>query len=285
VAVRRLVYPLIVGLNVALALLALSREIREPVIAAALQVATMLAVALLERAIPYRPEWNVSKGDVLTDVAFVVSSTLAYSAGELAAKLPFLWVHFSGPWPTSWPLLAQLGPALVVAELGCYLLHRTQHGGGLLWRLHAVHHNAPRLYWLNSARAHPLDSLLTAIVSLGPLVALGASEQLVALVLVFQGAHALLQHSNIDVRLGPLNWLLSMAEVHRWHHSRNLEEANANYGQTLLVWDVLLGTRRVPPGEPPTDTGLTAMPWFPSGFLGQVLAPIRWRAAGSATPP
>ena len=26
-----------------------------------------------------------------------------------------------------------------------------------LWRFHATHHSAPRLYWLNAGRFHPLD--------------------------------------------------------------------------------------------------------------------------------
>ncbi len=110
-------------------------------------------------------------------------------------------------------------------------------------------------------------------------------ERVLALVLVFQGAHAFFQHSNVDVRLGPLNWLLSMAEVHRWHHSRRVEEANANYGQTVLVWDWVFGTRKVPGGEPPADTGLTDMPWFPQRFLGQLASPFRWRAGREAPSP
>src|SRR6185295_8636394 len=68
------------------------------------------------------------------------------------------------PWPTSWPLIAQLVPALIIAELGVYVVHRIQHRGGLLWRLHAVHHSVPRMYWLNNGRNHPLDVVLTLVL-------------------------------------------------------------------------------------------------------------------------
>jgi sterol desaturase/sphingolipid hydroxylase (fatty acid hydroxylase superfamily) len=54
------------------------------------------------------------------------------------------------------------------------------------------------------------------------------------------------QHANVQLRLGPLNWFFSMAELHRWHHSRTVEEANHNYGQTISVWDWVFGTRYLP---------------------------------------
>jgi sterol desaturase/sphingolipid hydroxylase (fatty acid hydroxylase superfamily) len=283
--VRFAVYPLIVGGSVALAVAALDRGVNPAAVALALQALAFVLVALLERLLPYRAEWNRSRGDIPTDAAFLVSSSLSFQLGMTLSELPFLYIHHSGIWPTAWPIVLQLALALVVGELGVYWIHRIQHMGGLLWRIHASHHSAPRLYFLNSARAHPLDSLATGAVTVGPLVALGADERLLTLVLVFQGAHAFLQHSNVDARLGPLNWVLSMAEVHRWHHSRTIEESNANYGQTVLVWDWVFGTRKVPPGEPPVETGLTNMPWFPPRFWGQLASPWRWRAGGDAPSP
>ena len=77
--------------------------------------------------------------------------------------------------------------------------------------------------------------MLSLGLLVAPLALLGAGEKVIALTIVYSAVHALLQHSNVDVRLGPLNWIFSMAEVHRWHHSRDLGESNANYGQTLLV--------------------------------------------------
>ena len=57
-------------------------------------------------------------------------------------------------------LLAQLPLALVVAELVEYSFHRLMHEVPWLWRFHATHHSAPRLYWLNAARFHPIDLFL-----------------------------------------------------------------------------------------------------------------------------
>jgi sterol desaturase/sphingolipid hydroxylase (fatty acid hydroxylase superfamily) len=190
-----------------------------------------------------------------------------------------------GLWPSRWPLAAQLAIAFPIAELPVYWFHRLEHRGGFLWRIHAVHHSAPRLYFLNSARNHPIDAVLSLALLVAPLVLLGAGERLLAVAMVVWAVHALLQHANVDVRLGPLNWILSMAEVHRWHHSRRIDEANANYGQTLLLWDIVFGTRRVPRREPPEDVGLPDLPAYPTGWLGQVASPFDGQLWRSELPP
>lgn len=68
-----------------------------------------------------------------------------------------------------------------------------------------------------------------------------------------------------------------MAELHRWHHSRVLEEANSNFGQNLIVWDIIYGTRFLPKDrEPPAEIGITDMPAFPMSYLAQLASPFTW---------
>lgn len=241
---------------------------------------TVSSVLLLERWLPYAPAWRSPRGDVRADLLHFVIT------GALAQALPGLVPVVSAVWP-AWPLPAQLGLALVVAEFLQYWLHRGLHAWRPLWRVHAVHHSAPRLYWLNNTRTHPIEALLSGAATMAPLIALGAGPQVLALYAAFAGTFALLQHANVDVRLGPLNWIFSAAEVHRWHHSRRVAEADANYGAVLLVWDLVFATRRVPTDRPPAvDVGLADMPAFPTGYLAQVAAPFSarlWRR--DATPP
>ena len=78
------------------------------------------------------------------------------------------------------------------------------------------------------------------------------------------------------LKLGPLNWVLSTAELHRWHHSTKPEEGNSNYGSNLVLWDLLFGTRFLPREHPPVELGLSDMPNFPRRFWGQLLSPFRW---------
>ena len=68
-----------------------------------------------------------------------------------------------------------------------------------------------------------------------------------------------------------------MTELHRWHHSPDLAEGNHNYGGNLIVWDVVFGTRFLPPDrEPPRTIGIGDMPAFPRGLLWQLAVPFRW---------
>jgi sterol desaturase/sphingolipid hydroxylase (fatty acid hydroxylase superfamily) len=72
--------------------------------------------------------------------------------------------------------------------------------------------------------------------------------------------------------------LFSMAELHRWHHSRVLEEANSNYGNNIILWDLIFGTFYHPKDrEPSEDVGLSDIPDFPKDYLGQLLSPVRWK--------
>jgi sterol desaturase/sphingolipid hydroxylase (fatty acid hydroxylase superfamily) len=167
---------------------------------------------------------------------------------------------------------------MLVSQFGEYIAHRSMHEVPLLWRLHATHHSPGRLYWLNAARFHPIDTALLFFLGTTPLVLLGAPAEMFLLLLVWTSVHGLFQHCNIRLRLGPLNYVFSMAELHRWHHSLKLEEANANYGNNILFWDLVFGTVHYPKDRAASaDIGLSDLPDFPKDYLGQVLSPWRWR--------
>jgi sterol desaturase/sphingolipid hydroxylase (fatty acid hydroxylase superfamily) len=141
-----------------------------------------------------------------------------------------------------------------------------------------MHHSAPRLYFLNAVRFHPVDIALSTFSPMIPLILLGADGRLIALFGLVSAVHGLFQHANIVLELGPLNWFFSMAELHRWHHSRLLEESNTNFGQNLIVWDIVFGTRFLPKDrEPPSDIGIAGLPSFPMDYWGQLVSPFRWK--------
>ena len=76
-----------------------------------------------------------------------------------------------------------------------------------------------------------------------------------------------------------------MAELHRWHHSPVVAQANHNYGHNLIVWDIVFGTRWLPADrEPPAEVGLENLPRFPKTLLGQLASPFRWRAITAEEP-
>jgi sterol desaturase/sphingolipid hydroxylase (fatty acid hydroxylase superfamily) len=252
-----------------------------------------ISVALAEQRWPFRREWLRNHGDLATDVAHALFSGIGITqlmriivqAVGLAIAAAMSTALGSTLWPTSWPLALQLAVALVVAELPQYWLHRWQHEHDALWRFHAVHHSAPRLYWLNAARFHPVDIGLLYLVGYLPLIALGAPPIVIMLFTLFDAVFGMLQHANLDMRLGPLNWIFSAAEPHRWHHSRTLVEANTNYGSNLIVWDHVFGSFFLPGDrQPPRDIGLADLPQFPQTWAAQLLAPLRWRRLRETSP-
>lgn len=242
-------------------------------------------VALLERALPFRAEWNRARGDLWTDAAYLPTTWLAsIGVQPLSAALAtgiggsLSRTLDSGLWPVHWPVLVQLALAAVVVELPSYWAHRLLHEVPWLWPLHAVHHSAPRLYWLNATRSHPLEIALRGIIGMLPLGIAGASAELIALFGITNLVVGLFQHANIDIRLGPLDWIFSAAPVHRWHHSRERAESNTNYGDNFIFWDTVFGTRHMPAREPPGEVGIGGLDAFPPGYPAQLVAPLRWRA-------
>jgi ornithine lipid hydroxylase len=282
---RGLAFPLILGgtLTLAIVLLPGLGPLATLAVANAVGFGAILAA---ERVLPYRPGWSRSHGDLGTDLLHMVFSGIGTT--QLVRPLVgIVGVAVAGAlsravgvslWPTDWPYAMQLLLALLIAELPQYWLHRWQHEHDGLWRFHATHHSAPRLYFLNAARFHPLDLGLLYFVGYLPLIALGCPEETIMLYALFDAVFGMLQHSNIDVRLGGLNRLFSMAEVHRWHHSRTVREANSNYGSNLMVWDLAFGTYFRPADrEPPEQIGIADMPDFPTTYLAQLGSPFRWR--------
>ncbi len=266
----------------------------DPALALALPVAgTYTFLAIAERVIPWHRSWLHSRGDLRTDIGLFATNSamgaLFTPAMLVLATSAGAWLSGaigSGLWPTAWPILAQLALALVVAELVEYSFHRAMHEVPWMWRFHATHHSAPRLYWLNAARFHPIDLFLVGAVKLVPLAILGAGAPVFALVNVFSAVHGSYQHANVPVRLGPLNWIFSMTELHRWHHSKRIEESNHNYGGNLIVWDVVFGTRFLPEDrDPPEEIGIEALPAFPMGFWANLASPFRWRKLAEESGP
>jgi sterol desaturase/sphingolipid hydroxylase (fatty acid hydroxylase superfamily) len=62
-------------------------------------------------------------------------------------------------------------------------------------------------------------------------------------------------HANVRWRLGPLIYVLMGPEMHRWHHSRDRERRQHNFGNNFSIFDWLFGTGYVS-REMPTTFGV-----------------------------
>jgi sterol desaturase/sphingolipid hydroxylase (fatty acid hydroxylase superfamily) len=262
----------------------------ESVAVGLINAASMGLVAFLEWRYPYRARWASLDADFPADVWHMLVSMIGAAALVRALLFGLLYQGASALsaglgaslWPLFWPLWAQLLLALAVAEFGYYWCHRLGHEWGAMWRLHATHHSVRRLYWLNSGHFHPLDVALNYACEVAPLILLGAPAEVMLLFSVFTGLNGMLKHSNLPQSLGVLRYVISAAEAHRWHHSKDPREGNTNYGSNLSLWDWLFGTFYLPSDrEPPEDIGLSGDVSFPRGFLAQLASPFRgelWRS-------
>ena len=248
---------------------------------------SMLTIAILEHFFPCHRRWQLNHGDVGVDILHnIVSGFMtveALRAGLLLLVAPVAaWLSATlgaSLWPSSWPLAAQLVLALVVSEPLHYWTHRLAHErSDVLWSWHAVHHSAERLYWLNVGRDHPLGITLQFTCQFTPLVLMGCPAHVFHLWALFSAVHGMLQHSNVDMRLGVFHWVFSSADLHRWHHSRHLQEANHNYGAVLIYCDLLFGSFFLPARQAPSDPGISYLPTFPKAYLSQLTVPFRWAA-------
>ncbi|OIN44448.1 fatty acid hydroxylase [Pseudomonas azotoformans] len=240
----------------------------------------VIAVAvsfLAEQWLPYEPQWNRSLGDRRRDTVHALVNESLNALGLLILPGLTALLAFDGVWPRGWPLWEQLLMAIVLADAGITLMHYASHRIAPLWRLHAVHHSVQRLYGFNGLMKHPLHQILEATAGLLPLILLGIPldvAQLLALAIALQ---LLLQHSNVDMRLGPLRWVFAWAPVHRFHHMKYGRAGDVNFGLFLNLWDWLLGTAFYREGYRmgAGDLGIGSRPDFPVDYGAQLRDPFR----------
>lgn len=231
----------------------------------------------LERWLPYQQQWQQSDGQLLNDIGHTVltkgfSQLLATSAAlfglsELGPETA------SGFWPADWPLFFQVVLALVIGEFGLYWAHRSAHEWWPAWCWHAVHHSVTKLWFVNTGRFHLFDSLWKSAFALTLASIAGAPKEIIMWVLVITPLVGFLTHCNVDMRCGWINWVFNTPQLHRWHHSQVVEEGNSNYGENLIIWDTIFGTRYLPANRrPPVDIGCPDP--VPTNFLDQIAFPV-----------
>ena len=254
--------------------------------------ASVLVGAILitwhELKLPYRAEWKPAAAEVGTDATFLglvhIAVPLLFSVYLVVALAEFLrtsGIAVETLWPHRLPVWAQAALMMLVADFGRYWLHRAFHRFAPMWRLHAVHHSPHRLYWVNVGRFHPLEKSIQYCFDALPFALVGVAGEVLAAYFVFYAINGFYQHSNCLVRLGPLNYLIAGPELHRWHHSELPEESNNNFGNNLIVWDLLFGTRFLPREREVGPLGLVNRA-YPMSFWSQMKTPfVRGIESGS----
>ncbi len=237
-------------------------------------------ITLHEIKLPYREEWKPNVEEISADTLFMITVQVALPylisisvVILLSDMLRSNGVAMENFWPNDLPVAVQAGLMLLAADFPRYWLHRAFHKFTPMWRFHAVHHSPHRLYWLNVGRFHPIEKAIQYAVDALPFALVGVSSEVLAAYFVVYGINGFFQHSNCRVHLGPLNYIVSGPELHRWHHSELASESDTNFGNNLIIWDVLFGTRFLPKDREVGSLGLLNRK-YPMGFLAQMKTPF-----------
>ena len=241
-----------------------------------------LAVSLLvlERVMPHEKSWNEDDGQTWANIAHTLLSkgtvqtlVIFSTAIGLATLVSSVNEPGHGIWPREFPLWIQVCMGVVLAEFGLYWAHRIAHEWMPLWYFHSVHHSVTRLWIINTGRFHFIDSVVSILLGMAILLSLGAPMEVLVWLSAITAFIGMLTHCNVEMRFGPISWIFNTPGLHRWHHSRKLEEGNNNYGENLMIWDQLFGSYFNPDRRPPVNIGINE--YMPPGFLAQLAHPFK----------
>lgn len=243
-------------------------------------------VALTELVLPARHEWAwVGDRQVFNDILHSIllapgarmgSAALTVLISTATAKIAF--APRMELWPSQWPFCMQLVLAVLIYDFADYWKHRAYHRWRWLWAIHALHHNPRRMHVFKAGRLHFLEAAIRSLISLAPLVMLGAPAEVFFWLAAFANALGGQNHWNVDARLPAwLHYVLATPHVHWLHHGRELDKDSVNLSPFTLLFDHLFGTFRYPPLDHPADTGIGYDP-IPTDLPAQLIAPYYFNA-------
>lgn len=170
-----------------------------------------------------------------------------------------------------WPVWMQVAFFVITHDFYIYWFHRWQHNNKYLWRTHEAHHSPRSVDWLSGSRSHSVEILINQTVEFAPIILLGAAPEVAIYKGMISAIWGMFIHSNIDVRLGRLQYVINGPEMHRWHHSDDGgREFQNNYGTKLALWDWIFGTAFLPDPDvrKPRNYGLSDTPDYPLSIDG-----------------
>jgi len=208
----------------------------------------------LEAAFPRRvrghsrmARWPANIGVVILDSLLVRALFPVAAVGVGAAAWENGWGLFGAlGMPLGWAIVL----AVAVLDFAIYLQHVMFHAVPVLWRLHRMHHADLDIDVTTGARFHPVEILISIVIKMGVVAALGAPAVAVLIFEVLLNVTSMFNHSNLRLPAAVdrvVRWLLVTPDMHRVHHSAIRRETDSNFGFNLPWWDRLCGTYRAQP--------------------------------------
>lgn len=240
-----------------------------------------LIFIFIEKLFPLRRNQPVFRAEWQTDFQHFIVNHMIVGFVLLATNLMvhkfFGWAASDGVrgWVGNLNFWVALFLIVLVADLVQYWTHRAYHEVPTLWRLHAVHHSVKSMDWMAGSRQHILELLITRTLVLAPIYVLGFSKDVIDAYIIIVGFQAVFNHCNVNVRLGPLRYLIVTPNFHHWHHSQDNEAIDKNYAAHFAFLDYLFGTAVKSERAWPDQYGVVG-DYVPTGFLKQLKFPFTW---------
>jgi sterol desaturase/sphingolipid hydroxylase (fatty acid hydroxylase superfamily) len=223
---------------------------------------TIFTVAITSEILGGHHRWNRNtlKGSLFAFAGIAAHSALAAPIIGILLSLVFNYVF-----PHSTNALAGTAfwlafPVYFITEEFChYWLHRWSHEKRWLWKLHRTHHSAAQLSTLVVYRYNIFWTVLLPQSWFGAIALhLGLVDVFVASTLITFSVN-LLTHTSyrwdlalrklpfMNPVLNVLEKIITLPDTHHAHHGLGeCSHARGNYAVTIFLFDVLLGTAKIP---------------------------------------
>ena len=162
----------------------------------------------------------------------------------------FPWIRLDLLQQLSIPM--QILIAFVVSDFLGYVSHYLRHRIEPLWFFHMTHHSQRHLNPFTTKRTHIVEHLFSkGLIRWIPLAVMGSPIETWLIFYWVMAVWDYFVHSNLRISLGFLRWILVSPQYHRIHHSTLEKHHDKNFGDKLVIWDLVFGTAYMNPSEYP----------------------------------
>lgn len=190
---------------------------------------------------------------------FFLPAISAIAVGVLRAPIiDASGVEMQAPPRSSAPMLILFGVYYtLVWDFFATYAHYLKHKIPVLWEFHKVHHCAEVLTPLTAMRRHPVEIIVSNVITGGGIalamifwvLILGAPGTTLQIAGVAAGIYLWrllgynIRHSHIWISYGRFwNYILVSPAHHQLHHSREARHHDCNFGHIFSFWDRMFGT-------------------------------------------
>lgn len=226
-----------------------------------------IILLIVEFSYPLKSKWKMTWSSFARDLKyFVVGGVTGYGFKFLIGLFALKNATHNGVL-SDLPIIVGAISALLIYEFLQYWFHRISHEakgnfGQFLWKIHSIHHLPERVYLLMHSVVHPLNTIIVMLISQLVFIGLGVNAATLLIINTIVTLQGLLSHFNVEIKAGRLNYVFIGTELHRFHHSNKLKEAQ-NFGAVLSIWDIVFGTFYYKKNELPTELGVIKPEKYP----------------------